>query len=41
MKRYTIIDAVGPGFLVISLENGECLGRFATRYAANKARKSA
>ncbi len=35
--RYTIIPAVGPGFLVISLANGECLGHYSTMYAARKA----
>ena len=40
-KQFTIIPAIGCGFLVISLINGECLGWFKTHYAASKARRMA
>ena len=40
-KKFTIIPAIGSGFLVISLINGECLGWFKTHHAANKARRLA
>ena len=36
MNHYSILAAVGPGFIVIV--NGRwCLGHFRTRYAARKA----